>query len=187
VSTEDPDLDSELAWARVDESVAARRRRRDEVDLLAMESTLGSVLGGAALARAELTVVTTDGRRWRGVVVAASHELVFLERSDDREAARAITALRTASITRLDFDAPVDAQASPELVRDTTMTEVVAGFAGTGAIVSIGLSGGEVVVGEVDWCGEDVAAIRRRDGGATTVVYLASVNDVTSTSTSSSA
>ena len=67
------------------------------------------------------------------------------------------------------------------------MLEVVAAHVGTRTIVTFDCAGGASVVGEVTWCGVDVAGVRTAgDHTEEVVIYLDSLSVVTSAGVSSS-
>ena len=60
------------------------------------------------------------------------------------------------------------------------MAELIAGMAGTRVDRDHVDRCDASVTGEVEWCGEDVAGVVERSSGRSTLVYLASVSEVTS-------
>ena len=77
---------------------------------------------------------------------------------------------------------PIDERPNPDGA--VTMAELIAGMAGTRATVTMWTGATSSVTGEVEWCGEDVAGVVERSSGRSTLVYLASVSEVTSMSSS---
>jgi hypothetical protein len=179
VTGDQPDLDSELADARLAESARARRRRRDELELQAMESTMRHLLAGAAASGVELVVETTDGRRHPGTITGVGHDVVTL-----RHPAGGIAAVRLDAVAFVESDNRIPFDERPNADGAVTMAELVAGMAGTRATVTMWTGATSSVTGEVEWCGEDVASVVQRSSRRSTLVYLASVSEVTSISSS---
>ncbi len=178
----DPDLDSELAAARLDAAADARRRRHGESEFAAMETTLVSVLAGAAATAELVTVETVDGALHRGRVDGIGDDVVMVVREDMR---RVFVRLTAVAFVRRSAAGLVDERSSTR--GSTTMHEVVAGLAGTRAVATFVCRGGATVSGEVVWCGEDAAGVRSPgDHSNETVIYVASLSEVTSAGASSS-
>ena len=76
---------------------------------------------------------------------------------------------------------PLDDRPNP--AGAVTLAELVAGMAGTRSTVTLWI-GATSVTGEVEWCGEDVVCVVARPSRRSTLVYLASVSEVTSMSSS---
>jgi hypothetical protein len=179
VSGDQPDLDSELAAARLAESARARRRRRNELDLHAMETTIRQMLAGAAASRVEVVVETVTGRRHPGTVTGVGHDVVTL-----RPPIGGFVAIRLDAIAFVVSDDRIPLDERPNAEGAVTMIELVAGMAGTRTTVTMWSGATSSVIGEVEWCGEDVACVVQRESRRSTLVYLASVSEVTSISSS---
>ncbi len=178
----DPDFDSELASARLDEAAAARRRRHDESAFAAMETTMVAVLAGAAASSELVGVETADGGHHVGRVAGIGDDIVVLARADGRQV---VVRLAAIALVRRTASALVDDRVANR--GSSTMHEVVAGHVGTRVPVTFVCAGGATVVGEVAWCGEDVAAVRTAgDHPEEVVIYLDSLSVVTSAGASSS-
>jgi hypothetical protein len=178
VSGDQPDLDSELAAARLAESAQARRRRRNEFDLQAMETTMRRLLAGAAASRVEVVVEAVSGRRHPGTITGVGHDVVTV-----RPSSGGLAAVRLDAIAFVASDDRIPLDERPNADGAVTMVELVAGMAGTRTTVTM-WCGATSVTGEVEWCGEDVACVVQRESRRSTLVYLASVSEVTSISSS---
>jgi hypothetical protein len=178
VTGDQPDLDSELAAARLAESARARRRRRNEFELQAMETTMRQVLAGAAASRVEVVVETVTGRRHGGTITGVGHDVVTL-----RLATGGRVAVRLDAVASVSSDDRLPLDERPNADGAVTLVELVAGFAGTRTTVTM-WAGSTSVTGEVEWCGEDVACVTQPGSRRSTLVYLASVSEVTSISSS---
>jgi hypothetical protein len=179
VTGEQPDLDSELAAARLAESAQARRRRRDELDLQAMETTMRQVLAGAAASRVDVVVETVGGRRHSGAITGVGHDVVTMGLPSG-----GLAALRLDAVAFVESGVRIPLDQRPNADGAVTMAELVAGMAGTRATVTLWIGTTSSVTGEVEWCGEDVACVVERSSRRSTLVYLASVREVTSMSSS---
>jgi hypothetical protein len=182
VPDRDPDFDSELASARLDEAAAARRRRHDESAFAAMETTLASVLAGAAAGGEVVGLETGDGHRIAGRIVGLGDDIVVVASDDGRQSVVRVAAI---AFVRRSVAGLVDDRAATR--GSSTMLEAVAAFVGTRRLVTFHFAGGASVVGEVAWCGADVAGVRTAgDHTDEVVIYLDSLSVVTSAGASSS-
>jgi hypothetical protein len=179
VTGDQPDLDSELAAARLAESAMARRRRRNELDLQEMETTMRRVLAGAAASRVDVVVESVAGRRHPGAITGVGHDVVTMRLSNG-----GFAALRLDEIAFVESDVRIPLDERPNPDGAVTMTELVAGMAGTRETVTMWTGAASSVTGEVEWCGEDVVCVVDRSSRRSTLVYLASVSEVTSMSSS---
>lgn len=168
----DPDLEIELADARLDAAADARRRRRVEAELTTMESTLPALLAGWAAVRAEVSVESTSGRVHQGRVLAVGDDVVLMATVSGR------VALRTGAIGAVWSAADMVIDPRPSAIGSTTMIEVLAGLAGTRETITVLRAGGAKTSGELEWCGDDVACVATADRGGRVYLSVASVNEV---------
>ncbi|HKY13758.1 MAG TPA: hypothetical protein VJM33_02455 [Microthrixaceae bacterium] len=169
---DDPDLDTELAEARLDAAVDARRRRRAEAELAAMEASLAMLLAGWAAVGAAVVVETGSGRVHSGRVLAVGEDVVMLEAIGGR------VAIRLSAVGAVSTAAEVVIDSRPSAVGTTTMLEVIAGLAGTRETITVVRAGGAQSAGEIDWCGDDVACLSTTERGGRLYVSVASLNEV---------
>jgi hypothetical protein len=144
-----------------------------------MESTMRQVLAGAAVSRVDVVVETTGGRRHPGTITGVGHDVVTLTSPSG-----GIAAVRLEAIAHIESDGRIPFDERPNAEGAVTLAELIAGMAGTRATVTVWTSGASPVSGEVEWCGEDVACVVERSSRRSTLVYLASVSEVTSISSS---
>jgi hypothetical protein len=171
VSGDDPDLEIELAEARLDAAADARRRRRVEAELAAMESSLVTLLAGWATTGAPVVVETVSGRVHSGRVLAVGHDVVLVEAAGGR------MAIRVQAIGAVSSDAEIVIDPRPSAIGTTTMFEVLAGLAGTRETVALVRVGGAQTTGEIEWCGDDVACMATPDRSGRIYLSVASVNE----------
>lgn len=168
--------ESLLAQARAQAAREERRRRRLHEAALASEVTGAQLLAGACARNEEVRLVTTAGRRLCGLVAGTGADYVLLRTpvADAYVRTNALVALEL-----LPAGGPVPSAA--DAAGTSRFDEVVAAAVGTGAEVTIVMPGAGAQTGALRWCGSDVVELER-DDGTTVVCYLASVSELSSSS-----
>lgn len=179
MTTGDPDLEKELADARVSEAVARRRRRRRRETFDAASISTAGVLSVHATRHDRVTVHTTAGGTHRGELRWVGDGVVVLLGEV------AGTVVVSHAITRLDAPLlPTPGSDVPVTAGTTRLSDLLAELAGERAEVTIELDGGAEVRGRLEQCGSDVCRVSAPQRGAATYVWLLSVTAVSSSSIS---
>jgi len=180
VDASDPDLDRELADARVSEAVARRRRRRRRESFDAASVSAAAILTLHAARHEAVTVHTVAGGVHRGTIRWVGDGIVVLLTGTGG------TVLVTDAISHLDAaPLPTPGADVPLASGGTRLGDLLAELAGVRAEVSIEVDGGEVLTGRLEMCGSDVCGLQVAAGGGDAVyVWLSSVTAVSSSSIS---
>lgn len=172
--------EAELADALVVEAAAARRRLRRERELGGAEATLRGLVTGLAEAGATAVVVTDLGHRLVGTIGDRGPDVVGVELAEG-----GVAAIRWSSVVAVETPGsePTGATRPEGPDGPRHLADVVADYVDADLEVTLWLSGGTRVDGEIVSCGVDLVVVRPRGGGAASYVALESVNEVWSSST----
>lgn len=173
------DADVELADARRQVAVEARRAERIERTILAEEATFESVLIDAVGRGDDVLVEMSTGRRHAGFLSAIGTDFVLLHPTG-----AAPVALRTAELVTLHRHRAGARSQSAAPVTD--LAEVLAELAAVDATARLVLDGGATVHGVVSGVGRDVVTVLTQPAGDVVYLVLAAVNEVSSMSMTSS-
>ena len=174
-----PDPDVELARARVDDAVSARRGRRRERELLSAESRFVEILAGLAATGATVAVTTRSGRRIRGSIAAVGHDVIVVA-----TAAQQIT-VRTGCVSSVEQPDARVVGGDPGSVSDLHLVDVLCELADGETEVGVVAGDGARIDGVIESIGADVVVLRPVGRPApVTYVALDSLSEVWSPSTS---